>query len=243
MRFFYAFRVARVLPTTFCSYKKLRTSYTNNYKYTQNIDSTITFSDKKPYLAISCNCCCRQYFLWRILFNSNDLGSFFRQFGYLLKLFAIIKEAEAIYLNAEAINLNADGIFLNAEAIYLNAYNIFLNTYDIILNAEAIYLNDYDKNLNAETIYLITYDIILNDVAINLNRVGNYLNNYNKKLIEWAISLFVFSFFWAFLLLYLCFFEFYATNLIVLRTACSKNWLNILFNFARCFINSVFACI
>ena len=43
---FYAFCVARVLPTTFGSYKKLRTSFTVNYKYKQNFDSTIINSDK-----------------------------------------------------------------------------------------------------------------------------------------------------------------------------------------------------
>ena len=95
-----------MLHTTFCSYKKLRTSFTNNYKYKQNIDSTITFSDKKPYLAISCNCCCRQYFLWRILFNTNDLGSFFRQFGSFLKMYDIYLKMYDIYLNADTRNLN-----------------------------------------------------------------------------------------------------------------------------------------
>ena len=152
---------------TFCSYKKLRTSFTNNYKYKQNIDSTITFSDKKPYLAISCNCCCRQYFLWRILFNTNDLGSFFRQFGSFLKMY---------------------DIYLKMYDIILLMYDINLKMYDIFLLMYAIYLKMY-------SIILLMYHIYLNEVARNLNRLGNYLNKNNKRLIAWAISLFVFSFF------------------------------------------------
>ena len=35
-----------ILCATFCSYKKLRTSYTDYYKYSQNFDSAITNSDK-----------------------------------------------------------------------------------------------------------------------------------------------------------------------------------------------------
>ena len=123
-----------MLPTTFCSYKKLRTSFTNNYKYKQNIDSTITFSDKKPYLAISCNCCCRQYFLWRILFNSNDLGSFFRQFGSFLKMYDIYLKMYDIILLMYDINLKMYDIFLLMYAIYLKMYSIILLMYRSFLN-------------------------------------------------------------------------------------------------------------
>ena len=121
-------------PLTFCSYKKLRTSYTNNYKYKQNIDSTITFSDKKPYLAISCNCCCRQYFLWRILFNTNDLGSFFRQFGSFLKMYDIYLKMYDIILLMYDINLKMYDIFLLMYAIYLKMYSIILLMYRSFLN-------------------------------------------------------------------------------------------------------------
>jgi hypothetical protein len=119
---------------TFCSYKKLRTSFTNNYKYKQNIDSTITFSDKKPYLAISCNCCCRQYFLWRILFNTNDLGSFFRQFGSFLKMYDIYLKMYDIILLMYDINLKMYDIFLLMYAIYLKMYSIILLMYRSFLN-------------------------------------------------------------------------------------------------------------
>jgi hypothetical protein len=34
------------LLLTFRSYKKLRTSFTDNYKYRQNFESTITISEK-----------------------------------------------------------------------------------------------------------------------------------------------------------------------------------------------------
>ena len=122
------------LYTTFCSYKKLRTSFTNNYKYKQNIDSTITFSDKKPYLAISCNCCCRQYFLWRILFNTNDLGSFFRQFGSFLKMYDIYLKMYDIILLMYDINLKMYDIFLLMYAIYLKMYSIILLMYRSFLN-------------------------------------------------------------------------------------------------------------
>ena len=123
-----------MLHTTFCSYKKLRTSFTNNYKYKQNIDSTITFSDKKPYLAISCNCCCRQYFLWRILFNTNDLGSFFRQFGSFLKMYDIYLKMYDIILLMYDINLKMYDIFLLMYAIYLKMYSIILLMYRSFLN-------------------------------------------------------------------------------------------------------------
>ena len=122
------------LGITFCSYKKLRTSFTNNYKYKQNIDSTITFSDKKPYLAISCNCCCRQYFLWRILFNTNDLGSFFRQFGSFLKMYDIYLKMYDIILLMYDINLKMYDIFLLMYAIYLKMYSIILLMYRSFLN-------------------------------------------------------------------------------------------------------------
>ena len=123
-----------ILCATFCSYKKLRTSFTNNYKYKQNIDSTITFSDKKPYLAISCNCCCRQYFLWRILFNTNDLGSFFRQFGSFLKMYDIYLKMYDIILLMYDINLKMYDIFLLMYAIYLKMYSIILLMYRSFLN-------------------------------------------------------------------------------------------------------------
>ena len=132
--YFLCFEFVLQWMLTFCSYKKLRTSFTNNYKYKQNIDSTITFSDKKPYLAISCNCCCRQYFLWRILFNTNDLGSFFRQFGSFLKMYDIYLKMYDIILLMYDINLKMYDIFLLMYAIYLKMYSIILLMYRSFLN-------------------------------------------------------------------------------------------------------------
>ena len=43
---FFFIRSAVKYQVTFCCYKKLRTSFTANYKYNQNFVSTITISDK-----------------------------------------------------------------------------------------------------------------------------------------------------------------------------------------------------
>ena len=112
-----------------------------------------------------------------------------------------------------------------------NEVKRFLIAVAIILLAVAIFLLVDWINLNAVTIILLAVVIFLNEVRINLKENTIKLIAEAISFIDVALFLFVVARFLFVVGLNLRFLKLYTFYLCKLRTACSKNWLNVFLYF------------